>query len=223
MVHATRGARPARVRDVPDPPAGAGGHAVLDPQPSSAPARKSRRSAGASIQSLSRSHDSETSQNLVLRQFLPDAIPRAFAGICTPGIGGRLRKSLLCGSLRGGGPCLSLKPREEVSSCWKHGAKLFAARPCCARSWRREPAFMAQVALDPQLSPYRPGLEPIRAELKLIGSETMSGIAGVWKDSFERFHPDVPGRDRGQGLDQRRERRPRRRSQLRPPQPRSAR
>ncbi|AMV21898.1 PstS family phosphate ABC transporter substrate-binding protein [Planctomyces sp. SH-PL14] len=73
----------------------------------------------------------------------------------------------------------------------KHGAKLFAALAVLCTFFASAAPVMAQAALDPQLGPYRPGLEPIKGRLKLIGSETMSGVAAVWKDSFERFHPDV--------------------------------
>ena len=73
----------------------------------------------------------------------------------------------------------------------KHGAKLLAALAVLCTILASGARVHAQAALDPQLSPYRAGLEPIKGKLKLIGSETMSGIAGVWKDSFERFHPDV--------------------------------
>lgn len=73
----------------------------------------------------------------------------------------------------------------------KHGAKLFAALAVLCTFIASAAPVSAQTALDPQLGPYRPGLEPIKGTLKLIGSETMSGIAAVWKDSFERFHPDV--------------------------------
>ena len=73
----------------------------------------------------------------------------------------------------------------------KHGAKLFAALAVLCTIFATAAEVRAQAALDPQLAPYRPGAEPVKGKLKLIGSETMSGIAAVWKDSFERFHPDV--------------------------------
>ncbi len=67
------------------------------------------------MQSLSRSHDSETSQNLVLRQFLPEFYTPAHSQASARQESGEHLESLLLRSLRGA--VLSLKPREEVSSC----------------------------------------------------------------------------------------------------------
>jgi phosphate transport system substrate-binding protein len=73
----------------------------------------------------------------------------------------------------------------------KLGAKLLVALAVLGSVFGSAATVSAQTALDPQLAPYRPGPEPIKGKITMIGSETMSGIAAAWKDSFERFHPDV--------------------------------
>lgn len=44
--------------------------------------------------------------------------------------------------------------------------------------------------LDPQLPTYRPQNE-LQGQLTLIGSTTMTSVAGVWVDSFAQYYPDV--------------------------------
>ncbi len=48
----------------------------------------------------------------------------------------------------------------------------------------------AQVMLDPNLPIYHPLVE-LEGELKLGGSNTMSHVAAVWSDSFQRFYPNA--------------------------------
>ncbi len=49
---------------------------------------------------------------------------------------------------------------------------------------------MAEEYLDPQLPTYRP-VDKLEGKITLIGSNTMSEVAAVWKDSFSQFYPKV--------------------------------
>jgi hypothetical protein len=49
---------------------------------------------------------------------------------------------------------------------------------------------MAEEYLDPQLPVYRP-VDKLEGKISLIGSDTMSQVVVVWKDSFKKFYPNV--------------------------------
>jgi phosphate transport system substrate-binding protein len=49
---------------------------------------------------------------------------------------------------------------------------------------------MAEEYLDPQLPVYRP-VDKLEGKISLIGSDTMSQVVAVWKDSFKKFYPNV--------------------------------
>jgi phosphate transport system substrate-binding protein len=49
---------------------------------------------------------------------------------------------------------------------------------------------MAEEYLDPQLPAYRP-VDKLEGKISLIGSDTMSQVVAVWKDSFKKFYPGV--------------------------------
>ena len=51
-------------------------------------------------------------------------------------------------------------------------------------------AGMAEEHLDPQLPAYQP-IDNLQGEIVLVGSDTMSQVAAVWKDRFQQFYPNV--------------------------------
>ena len=51
-------------------------------------------------------------------------------------------------------------------------------------------SVMAEEHLDPQLPVYRP-VNKLEGKIVLVGSDTMSQVAAVWKDGFKQFYPDV--------------------------------
>ena len=48
-----------------------------------------------------------------------------------------------------------------------------------------------EVVFDAKLPPYQPGRQAVSGAVRVVGSETMSGLVASWADSFRRRHPDV--------------------------------
>lgn len=49
---------------------------------------------------------------------------------------------------------------------------------------------MAEEHLDPQLPAYHP-IDKLEGKIVLVGSDTMSQVAAMWKDRFKQFYPEV--------------------------------
>ena len=50
----------------------------------------------------------------------------------------------------------------------------------------------AEEYLDPQLPGYRP-VDKLEGKITLIGSDTMSQVVAVWKDSFKKYTKEMAG------------------------------